>query len=356
MQLKNDTDKAVNAHDDERERIRGQELLVGDDLSKKGDYKDFWTLTAELSGPTGVNLLCPEIVVHGEDSQGRRGKGQGVTITADNVGVAKKIGAEIQKFLPAWSDAAKEYPIQEFGDYGTWKNNPGKFTYKYWGQQVTAPIPLSSLYAMLPESDHSGMTQQKHNLVITNGLVKVTFEDLPEKLRVAGRPQVQLDALMALLSLMVSYIKEGPRDTVAKGLKHLTPIMPRTDFATMVLSCADTISAYGDLSDLVAQVCAKRTIDFKGSTLYWKGHTLAATDWIRALPGKDLVAEYDKSYRHGQVGGLGSKTEHLVGRPKVEAPVFEFRDIGSCVSGDIDTWMDGVETEVRRIHKDAVVM
>jgi hypothetical protein len=97
----------------------------------------------------------------------------------------------------------------------------------------------------------------------------------------------------------------------ARGLKHVISIMPRTDFNTLHRECAKALKK--SLVDTVQQVCDRRDIRFKDAQLYWRQKStiipLNAVDWVKNLPDHDLVADYDKRYRHGQIGGLGSTME-----------------------------------------------
>ena len=357
IRLANDTEKAKQAPGGERERVRGKELLVGDHLTKAGKYRDAWTLTAELVSTSGIGLLCPEIVVHGLDAQSRRGRGQGVKLTLDNAGVAGEIGTELVDFVTKWSGVLEPVRIDQCDDYGPWTTEKFEPAGKTWGQQITAPIPLASLYAMLPIADpHDPNAPAKtHPFVAARSLIRLTRDDLPAPILKAKCSETEIDALLALLSLIVSYAKQGPRDTVAKGLKHLIPIMPRTDFAAMVRSCEPAIAAFGSVRDLVTYVCDVRNIELKTARLYWQSGAaviaLQVTDWLDQLPKKDLVAEHDRAFRHAQIGGLGATMEHLIGRPDLQAPIFEFRDVGGCATSQLPAFMERVEYEVRRIHE-----
>jgi hypothetical protein len=165
---------------------------------------------------------------------------------------------------------------------------------------------------MLPVTDphDGGLLARPHPLISFEKyrtIVRVAEEDLDP--RPESGPAA--DTLLAFLSLVVSYIKAGPLDTNARGLKHVISIMPRTDFNTLHRECAKALKK--SLVDTVQQVCDRRDIRFKDAQLYWRQKStiipLNAVDWVKNLPDHDLVADYDKRYRHGQIGGLGSTME-----------------------------------------------
>jgi hypothetical protein len=225
---------------------------------------------------------------------------------------------------------------------------------------VTAPIPLAALYEMLPVLNDEGKIDLKRDPLISAekgaALVRLKPDELPTELTSGLKERERdLHALLAFLSLVVSYIKAGPSDVGGQGLKHVIPIMPRTDFATLYMQCNASLSPYfkttsSSLTDLVKRVCAGRTIEFDNARLLWKEQALKVTDWIGALPKADRVAEYDKKYRHGQIGGLGSTMEHLVANDAMNVPIFEFRDIGSVETTKLTTFLKDTEQKIRDIH------
>jgi hypothetical protein len=358
ISLRNEGDLAKQASDDERERVRGKEILVDSSLTGGVKFPKDWTLTAELVGAVGVELLCPEIVIHGPDAQGRTGTGQGVKLTPGNVDVTAAIGADVVEFVGQWAKKPDPVAIRGFDNYGTWAIGQlaeAMVRYKTWGLQVTAPVPLAALYAMLPVTDdEDNLIQLLHPLISDikrRALVRVTAEELTP--RPPAGPDT--DAFLAFLSLVISYIKAGPLDTNARGLKHVIPIMPRTDFSALYQSCAKVLSS--PLTDTVRSVCTGRGIEFDKAQLYWKnaGEVVAldAVQWITQLPTKDLVAEYDKLYRHGQIGGLGSTMEQLIGDPNASVPIFEFRDISGVFTEKLTGFLTKIEAAIRGIHAKA---
>jgi hypothetical protein len=70
------------------------------------------------------------------------------------------------------------------------------------------------------------------------------------------------------------------------------------------------------------------------------------------LPQMDLVTLMDKAMRHGQIGGLGSKMENVLGT-KNDAPVYEFRDLTPAQGSNLETTMASYEDTVISYHSKA---
>jgi hypothetical protein len=348
IRLANDAEPAKEAGSDARERVRGKEILVGDKLTKVGKYRDSWTLTASLVSSAGIGLICADVVVHGPDFDDRRGRGQGVKLCPDNSGVTAAIGEELQDFLENWSGVVEPISLADCAGYGRWTVQPFDPAGKMWDHRVTAPVPLAALHAMFPVDGPA------HPFVGAGPMVRVAHEDLPAAIAHAGHSAAEIDRLLGYLSLVVTYIARGPEDTSARGLDRLLPVMPRTDFAAMARSCEATIAPYGSVLELVAHVCEARRIEMRTARFHWRSKAaviaLPVIDWLDHLPKIDLVAEHDRSFQRARIGGLGATVEHLIGRPDVHAPIFEFRTSGCCPTAGIPAFMARAEREVRRIH------
>lgn len=362
--LINNSEAAKNVPAEEGGKIKGKQLLIPD-VSRSGEFISWWSPTAELAGgaESGVQRLTPEFIVHGPDVMQRPGTGQGVKLDDANAGVLARIGKDIQDFLMSWTaSSSKSLRIKGYESAGTWEaNNVTNMEFKYWGLQVTAPVPLSSLYQILPMLTEGELLKITSPLIFrAERLVKVQQQDLPADIALhQALPQgLALDALLGFLSLVTTYLKGAKTDTSGQGLKHVVSIMPRTDFTTMWKMCHGSIDT-NSISRLAEHLCGKFEISLEQTNFKWKDkmevHELSANQWLEELPTKDLIAEWDKMYRHGQIGGLGALTEHVIGHSEIAAPVFEFRDLGSVLTTGIEAKLRELEENIRQLHQAAVV-
>ncbi|KAI4282248.1 MAG: hypothetical protein L6R38_003080 [Xanthoria sp. 2 TBL-2021] len=65
---------------------------------------------------------------------------------------------------------------------------------------------------------------------------------------------------------------------------------------------------------------------------------------------RDLVAEMESVHRFGQVGRLGTRMENLLDSSR-EAPIFEFRDLGSSTGSNLAKDLGNLEDAVVQLHK-----
>lgn len=203
------------------------------------------------------------------------------------------------------------------------------------------------------------------------------------------RPNYGESSVAGLLIMICSYIKasaSSPSD-VDMNLKKKTPLMPRTDFKTMLdltLRHMDDQSATSfrqDLLEVVARLTDFTKVDDLQNRFFnWEKSTILhsapssggestsqpppSTDpppppkppgpgrtggiistaptlqqwnldvktWLTELAkgGADLIAAREKSYRGAQIGGLGNKIETLIGNGDEYCPILEFRGVGTC--------------------------
>ncbi len=155
-----------------------------------------------------------------------------------------------------------------------------------------------------------------------------------------------LDGLARVLAAYVRGMNQGSD----QGPKHMMKFVNKNPLPAVIANAASTMpdSFYDDLRD----ACTDLVMSKAGSTAVyrWTGaEDLKVSDWGSAMKEKniDLVAEYDKAYRSGQIGGLSEL--NIVGQgddEPLKAPVIEFRDLGSKKPSEMKAVFEEIITKV----------
>ena len=361
---------------DDPERLGGHELkgqsIYPNEAIKQFDETTMWSLTAE----SPLRKLAVEIIVHGD------GDRKGVKLNNNNVGILAKIAANIQRHMEYWQDwvvtpalGGRHWEIlghQNIRD-------------SIWGLQATSAVPLQAMHRLLHDGNvhtDDGAPTALIEPARMPAIVHITPEDVAD----AEVPQelVGDPALLAVLSLVASYARGAAAMTPAHpGVKHLIPVMPRTNFIGMLntLPKHEMLFAHGgkNLKSL-AYVALKKAGSEPGAVFYWKKNIgsyeewrakqppgkspsqysreytdlkevgMTVKEWIEQLAGgRDLMAENDRENRHGQIGGIGETVEHALNDIALPAPVFEFRDMGSVTLADAPAKFGEIERAVRHL-------
>ena len=315
-----------------------------------------WSITAETTQYKNHRFrkeLNVEIIVHGTENKG-------VKLNNRNEGILEEIGTNILDFLTQW--IKQKNKTVELGGV-EWKIDDRKsINYAQWALQITAPVPLGAFHDLL-EGGLAGtpsetlLGRRQANL---SKMKKVDEGHIPEKFQLELE-QLELrdiKPLLGLLSLIASYTHAGTKQSGGglEGVKKWIPVMPRTNFVGMFKLLDQEIQTYllqgNNWYELVEQVnkAAKINNPQQATFIWGENNKLTYNEWIENIPlGQDLMSTYDKTYRLGQIGGLGENTEHLINNNNEEAPIFEFRDTGSIYTKDIPTKMIEIEAAIRAL-------
>ncbi|PLB47919.1 hypothetical protein P170DRAFT_427091 [Aspergillus steynii IBT 23096] len=262
--------------------------------------------------------------------------------------------------------------------------NEGAIANIGWQYQVTVPMPLGAIHDLFRKARSGENTPllpgtkmaSKGRMIWVN---KNFFQANPE----GNSPdQITPDA-MGFLSLVVSYAKNAETRNPEESPKMLTPIMPRTDFASIYNDVKSDIK--GDLYKLVSVLLCykndegdevefdsmacdgdaknpkpKKSMD-ETTELHLKGenpeterpeeHRVRLKEWMNGLPrGQDILARGD-AVIDGQVGGLKSAHEEVYRDSKRLVPLFEFRNLGSVQASGFKRLVEKIEDAVLDYHK-----
>ncbi len=387
IEMESNTIKLVN----EKRESDDMSLLGGHELKGQSIYPnekiamfeetEMWSLTAESTGynpKADTRQLAVEIIVHGG------GPKKGVKLTQENKGILTKVAQNLMRHMQYWQDY---WTVTGLLGGRYWQiighNN---ILDSDWGLQATSAVPLDTMQDILSGDDRDTATilpddrAAKMVSVSQDVFVKKDFPDVVYTNK----------SFLGLMSLICSYANGAKGMTSGhQGVKHLTPIMPRTNFVGMLKSLPDEVKDplldnHGDLFVDMAHA-AISTFGVKDSaTFHWEGLApdapdyetwllqsiykgrpdilarsvyqtenrikLKVTDWIKRLAiGTDLMAELDLSNRHGQIGGIRETVEHSLDDDNRKAPVFEFRDAGSTKLSAVAETFAKIEREVRKI-------
>lgn len=246
--------------------------------------------------------------------------------------------------------------------------------------QITAPMSLAgiqSLFEKAKSSVKNPLIPEFPNRVQNMHLVEAKHVDNSFK----KNPSANLSPdSLGFLSLVVTYAKATAQVKPDDGIKHTSPIMPRTDFATMYNKFVDadlkkvfaTDRCTYSLYNLVKSLAAYKgdgtdkkdptfsAAGFDSAEIKWKNDlatppkstNLKIERWMNGLENfnVDWMKESDKTI-DGQIGGLGDRMETLYNSPTISAPIFEFRDL-VAQGGMLPSQLKAVEEALIQSHKD----
>ena len=237
---------------------------------------------------------------------------------------------------------------------------PGLPLGQEFGSQMTAAFPLAAIPLLMVEEG---------SLVLTGGVsgkfLDIKTASIEDALNTswgaqwgAGiwrsgiSPEYGCNSMLGFLILVQSYVQVATpvASSGDNDLKLKAPIMPRTDFRTMLRLVTDLMTpasatAFATSSPqalpMLILVMSKLNAELKTKNWFWNRANgtelrLSVLQWLQDLcaePGKDQVAINDKSARNGQIGGLENRVERMIGTEGKEnaplCPILEFRNLGS---------------------------
>lgn len=229
-----------------------------------------------------------------------------------------------------------------------------------FGSQMTAAFPLAAIPLLLVE---------ERSLVLTGGVSRkfldIQTASIEDALNTSWgaqwrtgiwrsgiSPEYGCNSMLGLLILVQSYVQVATPEASSgdNDLKLKAPIMPRTDFRTMLRLVTDLMTpasatAFATSSPqalpMLMLVMSRLNTQLKEKNWFWNRPNgtqlrLSVVQWLQDLcaePGKDQVAINDKSARNGQIGGLENRVERMIGTEGKEnaplCPILEFRNLGS---------------------------
>ncbi len=229
-----------------------------------------------------------------------------------------------------------------------------------FGSQMTAAFPLAAVPQLLLE---------ERSLVLTGGVsqkfLAIKTASIEDALNTSWGAQWRTDiwlsnispeygcnSMLGFLILVQSYVQVATPEASSgdNDLKLKTPIMPRSDFSTMLrlvtdLMTPESAAAFATASPqslpMLMLVMSKLNAELKTKNWFWNRANgtelrLPVIEWLQGLcaqPGKDQIAINDGLARNAQIGGLGNKVERMIGKEGKEnvplCPILEFRSLGS---------------------------
>lgn len=188
-------------------------------------------------------------------------------------------------------------------------------------------------------------------------------------------PDAVTEDVLGFLSLLVSYAKVARAMDEDETLRHLLPIMPRTDFVgqlNQVSSKLQNVDIYQVVTILACYTNGAASIDtnFCGGDVGSPSPTdqmdqqtftvstaadsksLKVKDWITGLSGDsatDALAELD-TFVGGSFGAFGSTVEKMVGSDR-QVPLYEFRRLPAILTGELRGWTEEHENAELEYHK-----
>lgn len=366
-------------------KLKGQSIYPNEKIAMF-EETNMWSLTAESTGynpEADSRQLAVEIIVHGG------GLRKGVKLTKENKGILTKVAENLMRHTTYWQDywtvtgLLGERHWNIVGHHNIMDSD--------WGLQVTSAVPLDTMHDLLTKYDENTSVilpkKQATRMVSVSSDVFEEDKGFPDAV-------YRNKQFLGLMSLICSYANGAKSMTKSSsGVKHMTPIMPRTDFVGMINSLPEEVknllmSDDGALFMKMARAAVQNFGVQKNATFYWEGVVsdappykdwladseyvgrpekiqkivapsaymaenaikLTVFDWIDHLAkGEDHMAKLDLSNRHGQIGGIGQTVEHTLDSDDRKAPVFEFRDIGSTKLSNVAKTFAEIEREVRKI-------
>lgn len=235
--------------------------------------------------------------------------------------------------------------------------------------QMTAAFPLAAIPSILLEEKKLVFTPSG----VTRKFLEIKTDSIEDALDTSWGTQWRTDvwrsnisphygcnSLLGFLILVQSYVQVATPEASSgdNDLKLKTPIMPRTDFRTMLRIVTDLMNPESAtaFATILLPVMRKLNTQLGTKNWFWNRSTgaelrLSVEQWLEGLcaqPGKDQIAINDKVARNEQIGGLKTKVERMIGMEGRDnaplCPILEFRSLGSL------TWTE-VASEAQAMFK-----
>ena len=400
-----------------------------DPILNSTDKQTNWKPTAEVQ--TNIQKIQLEIIYGGDT---------GVAISVPELGA---VGEQMCTFLQAldaqWRDVSKP-PVTNARDGGgkafmrpaNLLSLPPTHKLVRWeitgppsaaglGFHATAPIPLAALPGLVHSETNEilfGNAPQRSNMaVVTPEQVKTSIFSLASIQWLAAGPVGKgygEDSVVGLLIMIMSYVNKcdalpSERDM---DLKTKTPLMPRTDFTTMlniVTGLMTPASGTAFRQNLVAIVQSIKGSSLQNCFFNWARPATKATavtagpsqarsappppapppppppgptpgaprqripisntpavvqpwnlnvqTWLEDIVGgkPDQLALKDAEFREKQIGALGNRVETVIGDASLLCPILEFRGIGSCTIAELEAkpqnFLQKLAARIQDLHK-----
>lgn len=153
-----------------------------------------------------------------------------------------------------------------------------------------------------------------------------------------------LATLNGLAKVLAAYVR-GLNNGVGQGPKHNMQFVNKNPLPAVIQNAVSTMPA--SLYNEMRNACVDLILSKDGGTdaYHWRGKSLSLKDWGIAMKNKntDLVAKNEVLYRSGQVGGLSSLNDISKAQSEQkDAPIIEFRDLGSKKPSDMAALFDSI--------------
>ncbi|KAI9172688.1 hypothetical protein HJFPF1_02199 [Paramyrothecium foliicola] len=251
--------------------------------------------------------------------------------------------------------------------------------------QITVAMPLNAMDELFKLTKTNGQhkllalsTRKKEKMVWVN---KKFFMDTPEGVDGSDAE------VRGFFSLLLTYAKHADTANVDQSAKMISSFMPRTNFVTMYQIISSKIPGV-DIYELAKKLaCYKNDMekDDQGEweimddesqggpdLLRWcdngvptarmdqavftmkdnekRPFTVPVKDWIQKIGSgeRDMLQEGDAQVDR-QIGALGGKMEWVL-NTKREAPIFEFRDLGSSKPSGFRAFVEAAEKAAVDLH------
>ena len=398
------------------------------------DKKPNWKPTAEVQ----INIQKIQLeIIYGGDT--------GVAISDAELGA---VGEQMCTFLQAldaqWRDVSKP-PVTDARDGGgkafmrpaNLLSLPPKHRLVRWeitgppsaaglGFHATAPIPLAALAGLVHSETNEtlfGNAPQRSNMtVVKSEQVKTSNFSLASiQWRAAGPVSRKYgeDSVVGLLIMIMSYVNKCDASPSERDmdLKTKTPLMPRTDFTTMLNIVTKLMTPASETAfrqNLVAIVQSIKGSNLQNCFFNWARPATKATavtagpsqaqsappppaplpppppppgptpgaprqripitntptvvqpwnlnvqSWLDDIVGSkpDQLALKDAEFREKQIGALGNRVETVIGDNSLLCPILKFRGIGSCTMEQLEAkpqnFLQRLAARIVDLHKQAL--
>lgn len=245
-------------------------------------------------------------------------------------------------------------------------------------------MPFAAVYEILDDSMKKREAPLTADGLINRNIIKMlTNKDFAQFKKIKQKAVTQ--EFLGAFTLLTNYCKIAKGSNPIHGPKRELPIMPRTNFVTQYKDYIEPVikrqlSKKVSLYDIVQAVSGSRESLAKDE-FKWKPRqpTAVPETWpnknrdletgrlevekfLNHLQGYDKAAKkkvvqldliqlMEKSLRHGQIGGLGTKKEAVLNSKKKLAPIFEFRELKPQMGQAIVPAMRNIEGQIEEFHK-----
>lgn len=199
--------------------------------------------------------------------------------------------------------------------------------------QVTLGIPLSmfntaskALAGNKPSADHPGILESAkyHYHSTSTNYPDITRSQLINKMK-QYHLTLESNSLTGLLHIINAYRRGLNNTNPHKGPKHEMVLVNKNPLPNVIESL-DEPEDFDTWITLCADLIADDFIQNGDKEVSWTKSSFMVSEWKNAIIKHkiDLIALYEKAYRHGQVGGLPKLNP---ASPYDPVAVYEFRDM-----------------------------